>query len=248
MPAPPQPTRPKGGGPERPGPLRARPRRRPRLTRARAAVLKRLAAQPQPCRIAALAALLRQHPNTVREHLEALVADGYATRLAAEPEGRGRPAWLYAAVELEPEADADGGVAREYAGLAAALAAHLTRTSTQPEEDSREAGMAWGRQLAQAVGPDPAPNATAARRRVVGMLDELGFDPEADARATVVKLRRCPLLDAAHQHPEVVCNVHLGLIRAALEQTGADPDGAALRPFSEPGACRLDLHRRPSRA
>jgi len=230
------------------GPLPVRPRRRrPPLTRARAALLQRLADQPEPCRVAALAAVTRQHPNTVREHLDVLVADGYATRVAAEPDGRGRPAWLYAAVELEDVADDAVVVAREYAGLAATLASHLARTSTSPAEESIEAGSSWGHQLALASGRQPARNATAARRQVVAMLDELGFEPDADARAGVVRLRRCPLLEAAHEHPEVVCNVHLGLVRAAMEELGADAGGASLRPFSEPGACRLDLLPRRTR-
>jgi predicted ArsR family transcriptional regulator len=84
----------------------------------------------------------------------------------------------------------------------------------------------------------------AARRKVIDLLDELGFAPSADARARVVKLHRCPLLEAAHQQPEVVCGVHLGIVRGALEELGNDPDrteNTALQPFSEPGACRLDL-------
>lgn len=222
-----------------PGP--ARRRRRPRLTRARAAVLQRLADQPEPCRVAALAAVMRQHPNTVREHLDALVTDGYATRVAADPHGRGRPAWLYAAMDTQEPGEESGGIVREYAGLAAALAAHLVRTSAEPVQESLAAGSAWGHQLALASGREPAPNATAARRQVVAMLDEMGFEPEADARASVVKLRRCPLLEAAYEHPEVVCNVHLGLVKAALEELGADAGSATLQPFSEPGACRLDL-------
>jgi len=237
-------------GSERQGPLPSRSRRwhLARLTRARAAVLQRLADQPEPCRTGALAALMHQHPNTIREHLDALVADGLATRQAAEPSGRGRPAWLYAAVPLDAEADGSGGVAREYAGLAAALASHLDRSSEHPQEDAVEAGTDWGRRLAQDLARDSrrpaAPNATAARREVVRLLDGLGFAPDADARAAVVRLRRCPLLEAAHQHPAVVCGVHLGLVRGALEELGGQPDGTELRPFSEPGACRLDLLRR----
>jgi predicted ArsR family transcriptional regulator len=184
---------------------------------------------------------MHQHPNTIREHLDALVADGLATRQAAEPSGRGRPAWLYAAVPLDAEVDGSGGVAREYAGLAAALASHLARSSEHPQEDAVEAGTEWGRRLAQDSSPSAAPNATAARREVVRLLDGLGFAPDADARAAVVRLRRCPLLEAAHQHPEVVCGVHLGLVRGALDELGGQPDGTELRPFAEPGACRLDL-------
>jgi predicted ArsR family transcriptional regulator len=76
------------------------------------------------------------------------------------------------------------------------------------------------------------------------MLDELGFAPRPDARAGVVKLGRCPLLEAAHAHPEVVCGVHLGVVRGALAELGNDPartERTELQPFSEPGACRLDL-------
>ena len=36
------------------------------------------------------------------------------------------------------------------------------------------------------------------------------------------------------------------LYRSALEEYDADPDGAELYPFSEPGACRLELDRRAS--
>jgi hypothetical protein len=35
--------------------------------------------------------------------------------------------------------------------------------------------------------------------------------------------------------------VHLGLAQGALEEYGAEPAGARLLPFAEPGACRLHL-------
>ncbi|MGN6131795.1 MAG: transcriptional regulator, partial [Nocardioidaceae bacterium] len=74
---------------------------------------------------------------------------------------------------------------------------------------------------------------------VVALLDDIGFAPEADDRNTVVRLPRCPLLEAAHKNPDIVCSVHLGLVRGALEEYGGDPDGTDLLPFAEPGACRL---------
>jgi predicted ArsR family transcriptional regulator len=135
------------------------------------------------------------------------------------------------------------------------LAAQIARTSPQPRADSIEAGLAWGRDLVRrstsvAEGEDLSPRAAkapspiAARRQVVSLLEDLGFAPTPDARATVVKLRRCPLLAAAHQYPDVVCGVHLGVVRGALRELGADADRiehTALQPFSEPGACRLVL-------
>jgi hypothetical protein len=47
----------------------------------------------------------------------------------------------------------------------------------------------------------------------------------------------------------VICGVHLGLARGALEELGNDPDQTertTLQPFSEPGACRLELLPRPT--
>jgi predicted ArsR family transcriptional regulator len=234
--------------------------RRGHLSAPRARVLDVLIDQPEPCTVSALSALTRQHPNTIREHLDGLVDDRLAVRTRAPAQGRGRPAWLYGA---EPEVGSEPG-AREYAALACALAAQIARTSRQPRADSIEAGRMWGRELvrrssttatAASVGAVPAgedsiprtaitASAKSARREVVTLLEELGFAPSPDARISVVKLRHCPLLEAAHQYPEVVCGVHLGVVRGALQELGSDPERTertALQPFSEPGACRLDM-------
>ncbi|MHB1473798.1 MAG: helix-turn-helix transcriptional regulator [Dermatophilaceae bacterium] len=231
-------------------------RRRAPLSAARAAILDALIDQPEPCTVAALSELIRQHPNTIREHLDSLLYDRLVVRTRAHAQGRGRPAWLYGAA---PDAGSEPG-SREYAALASALAAQIARTSRKPRADAIEAGRMWGRELVrqsqmsqgpasdsadnESEAPRPATSGMTARREVVNLLDGLGFAPSADARARVVKLRRCPLLEAAHQQTEVVCGVHLGIVRGALEQLGNDPDRTertALQPFSEPGACRLDL-------
>lgn len=224
--------------------------RRTNLSTARARILDALIDQPEPCTVGALSALTRQHPNTIREHLDGLVADRLAARVRASARGRGRPAWLYSAT---PDVGSDKG-ANDYAGLASALAAQIARASRQPQADAIEAGRAWGRDLVRrptrGAGGESVPDvatassAVAARREVVALLEELGFDPSPDQRTAVVKLRRCPLLEAAHHFPEVVCGVHLGIVRGALQELGNDPDRTertALQPFSEPGACRLDL-------
>jgi predicted ArsR family transcriptional regulator len=223
-------------------------RRRSNLSTARADILNLLIDQPEPCTVAALSALIGQHPNTIREHLDGLSSGGLVIRTQAGAKGRGCPAWLYRAA---PEVGSDHG-AQEYAALACVLAAHIGQTSAQPSADAIEAGRMWGRELVResqvSEGPafDPAVSlsAVAIRRKVVTLLDELGFAPSSDARASVVKLRHCPLLEAAHRNPQVVCSVHLGLVRGALDELGADPDrteSTALQPFSEPGACRLDM-------
>lgn len=223
------------------GPAPSTGRARAPLSRSRAALLESLRAQGEPTTLAALTAATGLHVNTVREHLDALVRAGLAHRHASAPAGRGRPAWLYEATG----GDAAAAAAPEYAGLAATLAASIQRTSSSPHEDAITAGQDWGHELARAREARPEPNPTAARRQVVALLDALGFAPQADARATSVRLARCPLLEAAYKYPDVVCGVHLGLVRGALEEYGADDDGTELLPFAEPGACRLRIRARP---
>lgn len=222
------------------GPRPSTDRGGPRLSTSRAALLDTLRAQHQPTTLAALAASSGLHANTVREHLDALVGQGLATRSQEEPSGRGRPAWLYAATGEQK------GAGSEYAGLATALARSIHQRSQAPVEDAIAAGNSWGRDLARQRGAQPGRSSTAARRQVVALFDDMGFAPRSDARAASVRLERCPLLEAAHQYPDVVCGVHLGLAQAALEEYGADPSGAELLPFAEPGACRLHLARKPS--
>lgn len=221
------------------GPAPGVSRRDKPLSASRAALFERLRTQTEPTTLGALVAATGLHPNTVRGHLDGLVHQGLVRRQTAKSSGRGRPAWLY-----EAATNADPSSAFEYAGLASALAATIHRTSAAPTEDAEAAGTAWGAELARDRGAEPARSAAAARREVVELLDELGFAPETDARASTVRLTRCPLLEAAYRYPDVVCGVHLGLAKGALSEYGADPNGAELVPFAEPGACRLRLARR----
>jgi predicted ArsR family transcriptional regulator len=196
-------------------------------------VLELLAAQPGPVTAAALAERAGQHPNTIREHLEGLVEEGRAERRRAPAEGRGRPSWLYAVVS-QPDPSA------EYAGLATALAQQVARTSDKPWDDALEAGAAWGAELARQSDVD-ARSPADARAGVVALLDRLGFAPEADSRTLRVRLPQCSLLGAARELPEVVCGVHLGLVRGALGVWGTANADTSLVPFAEPGACVLHL-------
>ena len=208
------------------------------LSDSAASILEMLRGQPEPLTLAALARLIGLHTNTVREHLDVLVRRGLVARQRAEPDGRGRPAWLYSLTDVEAETS-------EYAGLAAALAAAISRSSPAPAADAAAAGEEWGHDLARTRGAAPT-TPDAARTHVVELLDDLGFRParEAEDPATV-RLTRCPLLEAAHRHPEIVCAVHLGIVRGALEEYGVDPSGSELEPFAEPGACRLVVPPRP---
>ena len=202
--------------------------------------------------MAELAARVGGHPNTTRHHLRALAAAGLVQERVLPAGGRGRPATLYSVTPSGREAvsPAPGGAAaQEYVALAAAFAQRLAERDGDPGADARAIGRAWGTGLATRHEDDDGVDLTA-RERVLRLLHRLGFSPETETEAeapgasgsgTTVLLRTCPLLDAARQHPEVVCQVHLGLVSGALETNRAPSEGLRLVPFARPGACVLTL-------
>lgn len=218
------------------GPRAPRGTARPPLPGARARVLELLKGRPEPVGLAALNAATGLHENTLREHLDALVRDGYAQRHRATPAGRGRPAWLYA-VREEPTS--------EYAALATALAEQLAATASDPPAAGVDAGERWGRRVARGrtTTPDTGRTRTDARTEVLHILEEYDFSPR-EADGDDVDLTTCPLLEAARRHPDVVCAVHLGLVRGVLAERGVDPTGTSLEPFASPDSCRLTIPRR----
>ena len=204
------------------------------LARGRAAVLDALRNQPDPVGIDALAQTLARHPNTVREQVNWLVERGHVTRIRQPKDGRGRPSWLYQATGGRP-GDA------EYVELAAALAWRLQDASPDTHAEATAAGRRWGAELVDRKGALDHPTPDEGRRWTVELMDELGYAPVADEEAREIVLHRCPLLQAAHRFPDVVCAVHLGMVQAALEHNGASAAEAELTPFSAPGECLLRL-------
>ncbi|WP_208304634.1 ArsR family transcriptional regulator, partial [Dermatophilus congolensis] len=85
-----------------------------------------------PTNIHDLATLTGHHPNTLREHLNALIHLGLVRTTTSKPHGRGRPPTLYQALPLQnarPET-------RAYHALTTALVNQLLRTSTNPTHDA----------------------------------------------------------------------------------------------------------------
>lgn len=190
----------------------------PGVTAAQARVLSTLRDAGRAMTLSELRDATGLHPNTLRGHLDALVASGSASRIASRSGGRGRPAWSYLA--REPE----------YAALAMALASGLDSGEGRTLDPAAvRGGRAWGERLREQLG-----DVEDGRERVLMALTHTGFAPEASGDQ--VTLNACPLLDAARSHPAVVCAVHLGLVEGVLGQ-----DGAGLRPRPESLGCVVDL-------
>ncbi|MDJ1371726.1 transcriptional regulator [Gulosibacter molinativorax] len=186
---------------------------------------------------AELVAATGLHENTVRGHLERLVADGHIRR-EQSPHGRGRPAVRWCALDAQN--------ASPYAGLATTLAETLLRTASEPVREARRSGVQWGERLA-ADRCDPATKGADPRGLVLEVMREQGFapvdegdtaPPEADTAS--IALRACPLLTAAAQHADVICAVHEGMIEGIARTRDASVS-AELEPFAADGVCILRL-------
>lgn len=205
-----------------------------RHSTARELVLRTVEAQRSPVSVLALTRATGLHENTVRGHLDQLLADGHVTRSREAADGRGRPAWLWRPTR--------NGPASPYAALAGVLAGTLARTSADPASAAHEAGRGWGAELAEDL-PESIPPASA-RAVVREAMAAQGFAPEEDGEHRIV-LHSCPLLEAASRHAEVVCSVHRGMLDGLLEHgaraTGGGRIAVELLPFAEPGRCLVRL-------
>ena len=192
--------------------------------------------------IVKIADQLGVHPNTVRFHLEALIADGRVERVEPDRKRQGRPPLMYRAVR-----GMDPGGSRRYRLLAEILTSALV-DERNASAKALEAGRAWASRMTR-----PTSKALGARmsvNRLIGLLDDLGFAPqrlEADGEVQV-GLRHCPFLELADGAPAVVCPIHLGLMQGALKTWRAPVTVDRLEPFVEPGLClaHVTLERRAS--
>lgn len=187
---------------------------------------------------ASLAERVDLHVNTVRTHLSSLEEAGLVAGHAEARDRPGRPRLLYRVVDEDddaPRAD-EGG----YRFLAQILASYLDTASAAPSAAAEEAGRAWGRFVADRPPPFRQPAVEDGLGQLVALLDRFGFAPELEGvgeDAPAIVLRRCPFLDVARDRPEVVCAVHLGLMRGALEEFGVEVEVRDLVPWARPDAC-----------
>lgn len=199
-------------------------------------VLDALRSSKSPIRVRDLVDQQGLHENTIREHLEGLVESAHAERVQLVSSGRGRPSYGYRAREdflaqLEPEV-------RHYASLAFVLAKQLAAMGGDSKHAAISAGEEWAKQF---IGPaqEPSESKIAIRKRIFEVLESLGYSPKSNAKRNLIRLHTCPLLSAAKLEPEIICSVHLGLVRGLVAQAGGDSDEVELIQFAEPGSCRL---------
>lgn len=183
------------------------------------------------------------HVNTVRFHLDTLVRQGILRREDGQAEGPGRPRTQYFLVP-----GMDRGGPRNYRLLAEMLLSQLA-TADDAAAAAVEAGSAWGRYLIQPLAPGQRIASDEALSRLVDLLADVGFDPflaELENADPEIRLRHCPFLELAETHRELVCALHLGLMRGALEQLHTPLRAKTLTPFADPHTCIAHLASAPA--
>jgi predicted ArsR family transcriptional regulator len=200
----------------------------------RVAVLEVLRQAGRPLGVLELADKMGLHANTIRRHLELLLEYGHVTQLRDESGRPGRPRQVYA---LADPPDPVGSEQRNYRLLASVLASYLSEVD-DPQAAALEAGRRFGAEFVEPWAPGETKQDTPATvDRVVRMLDTIGFKPELTDDRTAIRLHHCPFHELARDQPDIVCRIHLGLIRGALQQLGAPAEAMVLIPFLTPRLC-----------
>lgn len=229
----------------------------PPLGQRRADVLEVLRSAREPLRVQEVARRTGVHANTARFHLDALVEAGLATREAQARATPGRPSFAYRAARHAPAAGH-----RQYRLLAEMLSSLIEGLLPDPGQAAAEAGREWGRYLTERPAPYQRITAAKAISRLLAVLAEIGFAPEAGpaggpqfapesgaaSAQREVWLRRCPFREVAEHRRDVVCQLHLGLMQGVLEQLRAPVTATQIHPFAEPSLCIAELTTLPASA
>lgn len=172
-----------------------------------------------------LAAEVELHHNTVREHLQRLVEDGFVLARSEDRKTRGRPKMFYSARTGHEDLDDIGERKLESAQNRADLFKRvlLGQNINEPLEESADEEISDQLEILE------------------DHLDQVGFDPEMDHANLEVNLFSCPFKSMVKEHQEMVCAVHLGLIDMMLAITQGPLKADQLHPFATPGVCKLHL-------
>lgn len=223
----------------------------------RYAIYLELARSPVPRSTAEVAESLDLHPNTVRPHLERMRDVGLLAVATESRGGVGRPQHLYS---LEPDAPSLG-LEPPPMPLLARLLAQVAAAIGVAAEDAAEVGREQGRASVPLGVSTPtgvvSGEVVSGEEVVLGEdalsvcvealvtdLARLGFDPAVagDGESAVVAFTHCPFAELAQAHPEIVCQLHRGMVEGFVEAHG----GAEVERFGtllDRQPCQVELTR-----
>lgn len=198
----------------------------------RYAIYLELARSPMARTTAEIAESLDLHPNTVREHLDRM-RELRLLEVEAESRGSvGRPQHRYSLAADAPSLGLEPPVYKMIASMLADVAA----LGAPDVNDVAAMGWDQGRQAAQRT------EGAGCVEALSKVLDDLGFDPVTGVEGgqTSIAFAHCPFRELAEVYPDIVCNLHRGLIEGFVEEFGgARVSGFATLADRDP--CRVEL-------
>ena len=182
----------------------------------RYAIYLELARAAKPLTTTEIADTIELHPNTVRPHLERMRDTGLVVVEAGGRGEIGRPQHRYSLAADAPSLGLEPPVMPVLARMVLSMAERL---GAGPD-DARGVGEGEG-----AVRAERFRDAPSSLEAIVSDLDILGFDPVVsddadDPDAAVIAFANCPFGELAVAHPDLVCNLHHGLIAGFVRQMG----------------------------
>jgi predicted ArsR family transcriptional regulator len=193
-----------------------------------------LQSSAEPLDVAVLAAAVGLHVTTARFHLDVLERAGLVRRATARDSRPGRPRMLYVAT-------AAADVSEGHRQLADALVAALAADPRTGRNWAEQAGRHWADNQVPAADGQSWEEGT---RQVSDVFGRLGFAPRVvdDSQQRHLELDACPFRDLARTYPDVVCSLHLGLLRGSLSRLRVPlAEQAGLRPFVGSELCIADI-------
>ena len=180
--------------------------------------------------MAAIAAHLGLNHTGVRRHLAVLRDAGLVLEERGAAGVPGRPPLEYRVAPAGSAAPAASGAYEELSLLLLEL-----RGDDRPP---RAVGAAEGRRV---VSDEPT---TDSLERLQAEMARRGFEPELrrSGRAVELVVGRCGIESAAAADPDVVCEIHRGMIEGMLQGTGGKLElRAAFRNDPSRGGCRFRI-------
>lgn len=199
-----------------------------RATRSR--ILELLEEASGPLTVEALCGHTALHTNTVRGHLEVLVAGQAVIRERGPAKGRGRPPWLYSAVpKMEAESVDD---------LKEAIRADLAEADD--DTIAQEAAARWADLEMMSSDAQIKDNSDAVSAATTA-LGQAGFHASQSPSGDRIEITHCPYVDFISEHP-VICEIHTALLTEVLDRAGQEVSVSRMDIWT-PGTCTAHLNR-----
>jgi len=192
-----------------------------------------------PLSVVQVAEMVGIHANTARFHLESLVDAGLATREAEASSQPGRRRILYTGTLPNQTHERAQG----YRLLSQILTGAIAEKYPDSGQEMYEAGFQWGSYLTSRPAPFEKLDEEAIGRRLMDKLDALWFAPElqTSAGAQCLLLHNCPFIESARTAPQVVCQLHAGMINGSLAELRSTQRVVELQPLVEDHVCCASL-------